>query len=60
MPNFIISWDAGYGAVHMEVDAENEEEAEKMAYQEWKEDVESNAKYSAEPYTEEMAQEYGL
>jgi hypothetical protein len=60
MPRFIISWNAGYGTSYDEVEAKNIEEAETVAHDCWREEVESNADYSAEEWDEEKAEEYGL
>jgi hypothetical protein len=46
MPKYIIKWDAGYGEEFEEVEAENEKAATICAYECWKDDIESTAKYS--------------
>lgn len=46
MPKYIIKWDAGYGEEFEEVTAKNEAAATECAYERWREDVESNARYS--------------
>lgn len=46
MPKFIVRWNAGYGDEYEEVEAENEDAATKLAYANWKDDIESNASYS--------------
>ena len=43
--NYIIEWDAGYGNKYKEIEADNAEEAEKIAYEQWREDAESQARY---------------
>jgi len=60
MPRFIITWDAGYGDSHEEIEADNFDKALEYAYESWKEEAESNATYSAEAHTEELAEELGL
>jgi len=56
---FIISWDAGYGDSHEEVDVENEEEALKWAYENWKEEAESSAVYGVVgEATDELREEH--
>lgn len=60
MPKFIIKWDVGFGENAEIVEADNYAEAEKEAYQCAKEDFENNSSYSAEPYSLEEAQNYGL
>ena len=57
---FIIIWDAGYGESAEVIEVGTLEEAEMMAYQNAKEDFESNSDHRAVPYTEEMAEEYGV
>lgn len=57
---YIIMWDAGYGMNYDVVEAESYGKAEIMAYDEWKEEAESNATFSAMEYTDELAEEYGL
>lgn len=55
MPKFIIKWDIGYGENAEVIEASNEADAEMAAYERAKEDFESQASYSAEPYTKEEA-----
>ena len=57
---FIIRWNAGYGDDYEVVEAENAEQAQNMAYEQWREDAESNADYEAMPYSKEDAVDYGL
>ena len=57
MPQFIITWDAGYGDTSVEIEAAGIDEAEMEAYEAWKEDAESNAIYSAQEYSDELADE---
>lgn len=60
MPQFIIRWNAGYGDEYEAIEAENLEEAEKCAYEQWRETAESNADFEAEEYSEEKAEEYRI
>lgn len=61
MPKFIIKWNAGYGEKYEEVEAEDEDAATKLAYVNWKEDVESNALYSTVGLSTYLQKEdYGL
>ena len=60
MQKFIITWDTGYGDSHMIVEADDIDEANTIAYEYWREDAENNAKYSAEEYTKELAQDLNL
>lgn len=56
---YFIKWDCGYGDMHDVVDADSREEADEMAYDAWKEEAETNASYSAEEFTQEVAEDYG-
>ena len=60
MPRFIVRWDAGFGDCYVDIEADDYEDALKVAHDHWKEDVESQADFDAEEYTEEKAEEYGL
>lgn len=60
MSKWIIIWDAGYGEEAEIIEAKNEVEADKAAYEAWLNEVENNADYRAEPYTKVLAENYGL
>lgn len=60
MPKWIIEWDCGFGKSEAIVGAETEENARMMAYEAAREDFESGADYSAQPYTQELAESLGL
>lgn len=60
MPEFIIRWNAGYGEEYEAIKAKDLDEAEKYAYEQWREEVESNADFGAEPYSNKKAEEYGI
>lgn len=60
MAKYVLRWNAGTGDCYDTFDAESEDEAEKQAYELWREDTENNADYEAMEYTEEMAEELGL
>ena len=60
MKKYIIRWDAGFGESYEVIEAGNEDEAVDWAYENWKEEAEGNAKYSADEYSEELAVELGL
>jgi len=45
MPQYIIYIDCGYEDEYEEVSAENEEEANKIAYKRWREEAEVQAGY---------------
>ena len=59
MPKYIIKWNAGYGESYLEVEVENEEAAQKWAYEEWREEAETNADYGVMgESTEELRDRY--
>ena len=59
MKKYIIMWDCGYGANYEEVEAENEEKANDIAYEAWKDGAESNANYKVVgEATEKLRDEY--
>ncbi len=60
MAKFIIRWDAGCGESCEVVEADSLEEAEALAYEQWMEEAETQAQYSAVPYTKETAEELSL
>lgn len=55
---FIIKYNTGYGDSYEEVEAENIEDAERMAYEAWREEVEGQANYSAMKWTQELADDF--
>ena len=58
---YIITWDYGYGTNYDVVEAVDYKEAEKIAYEQWREGAESIADYGVEgEATEELLEEYGL
>ena len=61
MKEYVIQWDAGFGQSREVVKTENEEEAEKIAYEYCKEDFESHADYFiVGEATDELKEEYGM
>ena len=60
MPQYLIKWDAGCGESVDEITVKNHEEALNWAYDEWKDEAESNAEYSAEEMTDELREEHDL
>ena len=60
MTQYLAKWNIGYGDDYEVVDAANAEEAEQEAYLRWKEAVENSADYSAELFTREIAEDYGI
>lgn len=60
MPKFIIRWNAGYGDSHEIVEADDVAHAERIAYEEWRQNAEDAADYEAEPYTSERAVDLAL
>lgn len=59
MTKYKITWDAGYGEEEDIIEANSLEEAEEMAHERWKEEVESNADYSACVATDEDIECFG-
>jgi hypothetical protein len=58
---FIIMWNVGYGNTYDVVDVKDKEEAEREAYESWKEDAESQGDYEVTcEWSEEAAEEYGV
>lgn len=57
---FIIKWNVGHGESAEVVEVDSQDEAERMAYEAWQNEAESNADYSAEAYTKEEAENYGI
>ena len=55
MSKYYITWDIGYGEQWEVVNADNENEANEIAYEHWREDAEDSAKYSAVPFTKQVA-----
>ena len=60
MAKYVIRWDAGYGMNEEVMEAAHIDDAESLAYLSWKDDVESQAEYSAEPLTKDLAEEHGI
>jgi len=60
MPEYLIRWNTGYGNMHEVVEAESQEEANKIAYEIWREDVESEADYDAALLTDDLREEYNI
>lgn len=56
MKKFIITWDAGYGQSARVVLAKDEDHAEELAYEAWKEEADRHADYGVEEYSEARAQ----
>jgi hypothetical protein len=56
-PKWIITWNIGYGECASIVEADDEEQAGKQAYEAAREDFENSADYGAEPYSKERAEE---
>ena len=56
---YIIRWNAGYGDNYDEIDAKNAEDAEVIAYEEWREETEANADYDVVgEATDELREDY--
>jgi hypothetical protein len=59
MKKYIIMWDAGYGENYVEIEAENEKQANQDAYECCREEAESNANYKVlGEATDELRDEY--
>jgi hypothetical protein len=57
VPKFIITWDTRFGPSSEVIEAADQEQANKFAYEAWRQQAEDNADYNAEPYTKERAEE---
>lgn len=53
MPKYKITWDYGFGMREDVIEADNLEEAEEEAYQNWREGAEGQAHYEAEEIKED-------
>lgn len=61
MAEYIIKWNAGYGNNYECVEVLDYDKAMELAYEAWKEDVESNADYNVVgESTDELKAKYGL
>jgi len=60
MAYFIIKWNTGYGDTVELIECENQDDAQECAYNAWREEAETQADYSAKPYSDEKADEYDL
>lgn len=54
MTEYIIKWNAGYGYEYELVDADSKAEADDMAYDAWRQDIESNADHESMLATDEL------
>ena len=57
MKKFIIKWDIGYGPSYDTVEADSIDEANEIAYESWREEAENQANYSAEEWSESLAED---
>jgi len=60
MKRYIIMWNAGFGSTRAVIEAESLAQAEKEAFEQWQEEVQNNAEFGAEEWTEEDAYEHDL
>jgi hypothetical protein len=60
MMKWIIMWDAGYGENYEVIEVAEVSSALDWAYENWKEEAESEANYYAKPYTKELAVDVGV
>ena len=59
MDKYLIKYNSGYGDETEIIEAPSEISAEMYAYEAWRESVESQADYSAQPLTQELAEDWG-
>ena len=58
---YIIKWNSGFGDEYDVVDADSEQAARDMAYEQWKEEAENNAVYGVVgEATKELKDTYGV
>ena len=60
MKKWIIKWQTGYGEMVDIIEATDQAKAVEEAYRNALEDFENSVDYSAEPYSKEEAENYGL
>ena len=58
MAKFVIMYNYGYGDEAEVIEADSLEDAENLAYEAWKDGAESQAQYNAEPWTQELEDDY--
>ena len=58
MARYKIYWSSGLGESTQVVDADDLQEAEQMAYEEYRDECESSANYGAQLATEDDEEEY--
>ena len=56
---YVIRWDCGFGNMDEVHECKTQEAADKLAYEMWLEDAQSNASFKALPLTLDVAEEYG-
>lgn len=59
MTKYLLRWNVGFGDITDVMEADDVDSAHMLAYECWKEDAESQADYSAEVLTQELAENYG-
>lgn len=60
MRKFIIRTNVGFGSSYEIVDASDEEDANNLAYDSWREQAEANADYDVIEYSKENCKNYDL
>lgn len=60
MTKYLITTNCGYGDNHQVGDVANQEEADQLAYEIWKEEAETQAIYYAQELTPELAEEHDV
>ena len=60
MAEYLIKWNAGYGESVEAIEADNGSDAIDWAYENWKDEAEGQAEYSADLMTDALREEHGL
>ena len=60
MKKYIIVWNTGYGDSAIVEEHPNQKAADASAYENWREEAENNADYSAQEWTRELARDHNL
>lgn len=55
---YLIMFDAGYGETYDEIEADSLDEADKIAYECWRDEAESAANYWAKEMTDQLREDY--
>lgn len=60
MPKYFIKWDSGFGENYYVEEHDDEDAARDAAYEAAREEFENSASYSAQLFTKQIAENYGL